>query len=46
MRQRMEEHRADQCAGDGIDVRVGAQLFACDGLAESSRQPGKLRSAQ
>ena len=46
MRQRVEEHRADQCVGDGIDVRVGAKLSAFDGVAESSRQPDQLRSAQ
>jgi hypothetical protein len=46
MCQRVQQHRADQCVGDGIDVRVGAQLSAGDGLAESSRQAGQLWSAQ
>ena len=46
MRQRVKEHRADQCGGDGVDVRVGAQFSVFDGLAESRRQPGELRSAQ
>ena len=45
MRERLEEHRADQCGGDGVDVRVGAQFSVFDGLAESRRQPGELRSA-
>ena len=46
LRQRMEEHRPDHCVGDGLDVRVGAQLSGFDGVAEPSRQPGELRSTQ
>src|ERR1700734_1390551 len=46
MRERVEEHRADQRGGDGFDVRVGAKLSAVDGLSEPSRQPGQLWSAQ